>query len=123
VAADELVARAPGRKHEARERAAAFLKQFLAGGPRSADDIWQAAQKAGLSARTVQRAKNGLNIRSCRVQAEGKPVSYWLLPGQQLPAALSRDPEIDRLIAELERQFPPQPPLEQEELEGDDEED
>jgi hypothetical protein len=42
--------------------------------------------ETGLSARTVQRAKPGVGIRCRRVHVEGRFVSYWLLPGQQLPA-------------------------------------
>ena len=118
VTADELLAGAR-RDHGARDWATAFLEQFLAAGPRTADDIWQAAQKTGLSARTLQRAKKGLGIRCRRVHRDGRPVSYWLLRGQVLPAGASEDPEIDRLLAELERQFPPRTPLEEEDPDGD----
>ena len=118
LTADELLAGAR-REHGARDWAAAFLEQFLAAGPRTADDIWQAGQKAGLSARTLQRAKKGLGIRCRRVHRDGRPVSYWLLPGQQLPDGLSDTQDLDRLLAELERQFPPRTPLE-EDLDRDD---
>jgi hypothetical protein len=117
--ADELLAGPDHRRDGSRDRAAAFLEQFLAAGPRTSHDIWQAAQKAALPARTVQRAKQGLGIRCRRVTRDGKPVSYWLLPGQELPEGLSDSPEFDRLIAELERQFPPRPPLDDEDLDGD----
>ncbi len=93
-------------------------EQFLAAGPRASHDIWQAAQKAGLSARTVQRAKLGLDIRCRRVYAGGRPVSYWLLQGQELPSGPSGFPELDRLIAELERQYPPRTPLDEDDLDG-----
>jgi hypothetical protein len=117
--ADELLAGPDHRRDGSRDRAAAFLEQFLAAGPRTSHDIWQAAQKAALSARTVQRAKQGLGVRCRRVTRDGKPVSYWLLPGQELPEGLSDSPEFDRLIAELERQFPPRPPLDDDDLDGD----
>jgi hypothetical protein len=117
--ADELLAGTGPRRDGSRDRAAAFLEQFLAAGPRTSHDLWQAAQEAALSARTVQRAKQGLGIRRRRVSRGGKPVSYWLLPGQELPDGLSDCPEFDRLIAELERQFPPRPPLDDEDLDGD----
>jgi hypothetical protein len=90
------------------------LEQFLAGGPRTSHDSWQAPQKAGLSARTVQRAKPGVGIRCRRVCRDGKSVSYWLLPGQELPAALSDSSGLDPWLAELERQFPPRTPLDEE---------
>jgi AAA domain len=117
VTADELLAGA-ARDHGPRDRAAAFLEQFLAAGPRTVGDIWQAARNAGLSERTLHRAKKGLGIRCRRVHRDGRPVSYWLLPGQELPAGASDCPELDRLLAEMERQFPPRTPLEQD-LDGD----
>jgi hypothetical protein len=120
VSADELVARGARRVDNPRDRAAAFLEQFLAAGPRTARDVWQAAQKAGLSARTLQRAKPGLEIQCRRVQVDGRPVSYWLLPGQELPAG-GLDPELRRMFAELEKQFPPSTPLDEDDLEGSDE--
>ena len=88
------------------------IVRFLADGPRTARDVWQAAQDEGLSARTLHRAKPGLGIRSRRVHRDGKAVSYWLLRGQELPADPSADPELARLFAELERQYPPPTPLE-----------
>jgi hypothetical protein len=119
VKADELVARTRG-ENGPRARAAAFLEQFLAAGPRTVDDIWQAALKADLSERTLHRAKKGLSIRCRRVRCDGRPVSYWLLPGQQLPEGLSDTPDIDRLLADLERKYPSPTPLEAEDPDGDD---
>jgi hypothetical protein len=118
VSADELLAGASRRDDQPRDRAAVFLAQFLAAGPRSSHDIWQAAQKAGLSARTVQRAKSALGIHCRRVHTDGRPVSYWLLPGQELPAGLSGSCEIDRLLAEMEKRFPPRTPLDEEDGDG-----
>jgi hypothetical protein len=119
VSADELLGRGPRKEHQPRDRAVDFLQSFLAGGPRTSRDIWQAAQKEALaSARTLQRAKRGLGIRCRRVYVDDRPVSYWLLPGQELPAGLSRDPELDRMLAELEKQFPPPTPLDEDDLEG-----
>src|SRR5205807_1425532 len=46
VSADELLGGAARRQDAPRDRAAAFLEQFLAAGPRTSRDIWQAAQKA-----------------------------------------------------------------------------
>jgi hypothetical protein len=114
VSADELLAGAARREHEARDKAAAFLEQFLAGGPRTSHDIWEAAQKAGLSARTLQRTKPGLDIRCRRVYSDRKPVSYWLLPGQALPT----DSGLARWLAELEKQFPRPTPLDEEDVGG-----
>ena len=43
-------------------------------------------QEHGLATRTVKRAKEQLDIRSTYVRTDGERQSYWLLPGQQLPA-------------------------------------
>jgi superfamily II DNA or RNA helicase len=105
VAADELVARVPGRKHDARERAAAFLKQFLAGGPRSAEDIRQAAQKG----RWQSRGRGGtLAIRP------QPPSSGRCPPGDAMPSAAL--PQPGQIVRARQRQYlveevvaPPQP--------------
>jgi hypothetical protein len=98
-----------------RVEAADFLKKFLAGGPRTSQEIWQAAQKAGLTKRTLQRAKRSLDIRSVRVQVDGRPVSYWLLGGQELPAQHAEEAEFDRILRELEKMYPRMNPLDEEE--------
>jgi hypothetical protein len=114
--ADELLAGAGRRGQGPRDQATAFLTQFLAGGPRTARDIWEAAQKVALSARTLNRAKKGLGIRSRRVYADNQPVSYWLLPGQELPSEVAGSDEVSRWIAEMEKQYPPPNPLEEDDL-------
>jgi len=77
------------------------------GGPRTTKDIWEAAQKAGISDRTLQRARSGLEVRNQRVYEGGQQVNYWLLPGQNCPRGSTGDPVLDDMFAELERQFPP----------------
>jgi hypothetical protein len=118
VLADDLLA-GERRGQRPRDQAAEFLRQFLAGGPRTADEIWQAAQKVGLSARTLNRAKPVVGIRCRRITRDRRPVSYWLLPGQELPVEQSDTPELDRFLAELEKQYPSRSPLEDDEAEGD----
>ena len=114
LSADALLTRATPGVQGPRDKAADFLAQFLAAGPRTSRDIWQAAQKAGLSARTIERAKKGLGIRSRRVTTDGKTVSYWLLDGQELPEGLSDTPDLDRWLAEMDKQYPPPTPLDEE---------
>jgi hypothetical protein len=110
VSADELLGNGARSADGPLERAAAFLEEFLADGPRTADEVWQAALHAGLAERTVQRAKKMLGIRGRRVYKDSQPVSYWLPPGQD-PVHFTGDPELDRMLARLERQFPlPMPP-------------
>jgi hypothetical protein len=71
------------------QRACDFLETVLADGARTSREMGTLAQQQGLSVRTLERAKRALGIRSVRVRADGKQLSYWLLPGQQLfPANL-----------------------------------
>ena len=119
LAADDLLAGGPRQEDGPRDRATAFLEQFLAGGPRSAREVWQAAQQAGLSERTLRRARRGLGIRRQYVSQNGRPVSYWALPHQEFPGSRSGSPEFDRLIAELEKQYPPPTPLDDEDFDED----
>jgi hypothetical protein len=119
-AADALLAGDRHREHGPRDQAAAFLEQFLAGGPRTSREIWEAAQEASLSARTVQRAKRGLGVRCRRVQRDGRTVSYWLLKGQELTTEQAGVPDdLARFFAEMEKQFPPRTPLDEDEMDTD----
>jgi hypothetical protein len=97
-----------------RQRAAAFLSAFLAKGPRTARDIWNAARPQGLSERTLRRARRDLQARSTRVCVAGKNVTYWLLPGQELPAAVAPElppDDLEHWLKPLREQFPPASPL------------
>jgi hypothetical protein len=116
TSADQLLACAARAETVPRDRAAAFLEQFLAGGPRTSRDLWQAAQKAGLSTRTLQRAKRNLDIRCRRIYTDGRPVSYWLLPGQKAPSGLSDFPDVAAWLDQLEKEFPPRDPLDKDDL-------
>jgi hypothetical protein len=117
--ADQLLTGRGRAERNPRVAAADFLKKFLADGPRTSQDIWQAAQKAGLTKRTVQRAKHSLEIRSRRVQVEGRPVSYWLLRGQVLPTENAEDAEFDRMLQDLEKKYP-RNPLDEDNYDGRD---
>jgi hypothetical protein len=107
--ANELLAGKSRQQNNPRDQAAAFLEQFLAAGPRTSQEIWEAAVKAGLSKRTLERAKRGMEIRCRRVQVDGWPVSYWLLRDQELPAQFAAEIEFDRYIRELEKRYPRNP--------------
>lgn len=104
--ANVLLAHA-GQGPKPRDQAADFLEEFLAAGPRISQDIYQAAQKARLSKRTLQRAKRELGIRRRRVYQNGLPVSYWLIPGQELGPEHYDGHEIDSVLRELRRQEVP----------------
>jgi len=105
--ANNLLAGAANVDDRPRDQATVFLEQFLADGPRTSEDVWQAVEQAGIAPRTLERAKKDLDVRCDRMHKDGRPVTYWLLRGQKLPNNL--DPEIDRWFAELERQYPPIP--------------
>jgi hypothetical protein len=90
----------------------AQVRNSLAG-PRTSDDIWDAARKARLAPRTVQRAKPDVGIICRRVYLDGRLVSYWLLPGQKLVTGNADVDEVQHMLAELERQHPPRNPLDE----------
>ena len=69
TSSDELLAGAGRVERGPRDRAAAFLEQFLAAGPRTSRDIWEAAQKSALSARTTGR---GLPEPACDNSRPGR---------------------------------------------------
>jgi hypothetical protein len=110
LSADDLVG-VPRKQATPSNRAVAFLEKFLAEGPRTTKDVWEAAQKERLPKRTLQRAKAGLDISTERTNVEGRAVNYWALPGQTVPGSRTGCPELDQMIAELEKQFPPPNPL------------
>jgi hypothetical protein len=112
--ADELLAGSAYVEPSRHDRAAVFLEEFLAAGPRTARDIWEAAQKEDLSERTLRRAKDTLKIASRRVYRDQRPMSYWLLPNQELPDEFAAERQMDRWFAKLEKQFPQRTPLEEE---------
>lgn len=114
ISADDVLACAGHRGRGPRDLAATFLEQFLAAGPRTSRDVWEAAKKAALSARTLNRAKKELGIRCRRRHHDGQPVSYWLLPDQELAREPNGDPALDRLFADLEKKYPPHTPLDEE---------
>jgi AAA domain len=98
--ANELLM-AAGQKFRPRDEAAEFLEEMLADGPRRCSEIHKAAKKAGLSFRTVERAKKALGIRSQREYRQGEPVTYWLLEDQGLGAEHYDDYVVDQMIRKL----------------------
>jgi RecA-family ATPase len=90
--------------HEERSTAQAaqdFLRDMLFDGPRAVKDIRAQANEAGLSWRTVERAKATLGVRATREGEAGKRGGgawVWALPSIK-PATLSgwrRKPSVDR---------------------------
>jgi hypothetical protein len=111
-AADQLLARAglALSKGVPRERARDFLADFLEERPRTSVEVLEAGRENGLTRRTLHRARAELGVRTLSVWAEGKRLSYWLLPGQELPDGAKADPdevELEDLFAALRKQYPP----------------
>jgi hypothetical protein len=115
VTADSLLALPrSGPKSLPRDLARAFLEEVLADGPRSVRDIWHRAQEAGLSERTLRRAKHDLAVRPVRLRLNGRNATYWLLPEQDLPAALPPEtapPDLEEWLRPLRERYPPATPL------------
>jgi hypothetical protein len=115
VTADALLtpARRPGPNAERRDAAAAFLERVLADGPLPARQVWKVAQQEGFSFITLRRAKTHLAVASEFANVNGIPISYWLLPGQQLPATepQAEPDEVIERLRQLEEHYPPRSPL------------
>jgi len=114
--ADELLAGAARGAAAARalDRAREFLVTALAGGPRTSRELWDLAQDQHLGRRTLRRAKLNLRIRSVRVWADGKRLSYWLLKGQELPGSIPAEAvpaDLEQWLGPLREEFPPSTPL------------
>jgi hypothetical protein len=72
-----------------------FLDDLLAHGPVSRDTILRQARGAGLTLRTLERAKAALTIQSECKREDGRNVWYWSLPP---------DTETPRVLEQLWRQ-------------------
>jgi hypothetical protein len=108
--ANELVATVKSAtKGSPREQACDFLLDFLSKGPRTSREVWTASQEHRLAKRTLDRAKEDLDIRSVWVAGDGSPLSYWLLPHQQAP--VDEESDIEPWLAPLRKRFPPPTPL------------
>jgi hypothetical protein len=96
------------------DRALEFLADLLIDGPKTSREVWIAAQEAGLSQRTIERAKRELDIRSPRVMVDKKQICYWLLPTQKLgdtvPAGTA-PVDLEPWLEPLRKEFPPSTPL------------
>lgn len=114
LTADELLLGDSGSAAPAprRDRACDFLTEFLANGPRTSREIWQAARRQGLSARTLYRARQEVQARVQRV-ADGKSrLNYWLLPDQVLRVGpVADDTDLEPWLGPLRAKYPPSTPL------------
>ena len=79
LSVDDLLARPParpGRRDDERTTAAQFLERQLEGGPQAKSVILMAAEQRGISAMTLRRAAEKLEIIKFK---KGK-ISMWRLP-------------------------------------------
>jgi hypothetical protein len=63
-----------------RERAAQWLRQFLADGPRRAPEVIAAAEVAGVPLRTLERVKAAVGVVSEAKKHAGKVEWWWSDP-------------------------------------------
>ena len=90
ITANEAVRAQNGDSKSAISEAKVFLREELADGPKSPEDIKDAATSAGLAWATVRRAKNDLNIRSIK---SGLTDGWqWSLPEDAQPRAEDAQP-------------------------------
>ncbi|HEV3261680.1 MAG TPA: AAA family ATPase, partial [Gemmataceae bacterium] len=70
-------------QHSRLQEAVVFLRSFLGNCPRSATDVFKAAATAGITPMTLRRAKEKLDIYSCRQRYSYDGYWQWVLPGWQ----------------------------------------
>lgn len=81
-AAESQLATLPRCEPPAIYRAARFLERELEAGPVAFDQVVRRATEAGISPRTIRRAKARLGVRSIRTPkgADARYASWWALP-------------------------------------------
>ncbi len=107
LTADALVGAGPRpAKVSSHQRACDFLNAFLADGPRTAREIWDAGVRDGHTKRTLQRARKELSIQVEWQADEQGAKTYWLLPGQSLPIPGELEPWLRPLLDAYPRRSP-----------------
>jgi hypothetical protein len=74
------------------QEAQTFLQDLLAPGPLCAGDAKKAAQKAGFAARTMDRAKKALGIKSEKLGFGAGAEWVWVLPTDSASTTLAANP-------------------------------
>jgi hypothetical protein len=78
--ADELVLAAPRHHGEALAEAVKLLRDLLEPAPVSCDEVTRRARAAGISERTLDRAKDKLGVVSQQCRRHGHSLWFWCLP-------------------------------------------
>jgi hypothetical protein len=103
-----------------RDRAVAFLQEFLRDGPRLSRDIYEAAREHAFAERTLLAARKKMGARFKAVWRNGNRYHYWLLKGQEVPADPDPEPvsdsiaEFRKALDEQIKKFPRPCPLDEE---------
>ena len=116
MTADGLLARRrPAGPLKPGERARAFLRQILAGGPLTADEVLRRVREEGLSVKTVRNVTDQAGVCQVWGGLNGRPTSFWMLSGQSLPPGVtprSTAEKLDELLGPALDDFPEPNPLE-----------
>jgi hypothetical protein len=84
VTADDLVLAPHRPRGEALPQAMTFLTELLRAGRVPSDDVYRQARAAGISVRTLERAKVELAIESRKVTCDDRTIWYWTPPNDPL---------------------------------------
>lgn len=78
LGADDLCGGGPPTRagQRTRGRAAEWLREFLANGPRRSTEVYEAARLAGFADRTLNRAKEAVGVRSEAIK-QGEQLEWW----------------------------------------------
>ena len=113
-ATDLLASARPTPPDRPRALARAALESFLRSGTHTSREVWDFARDQGITEKTLRRAKEDLEVRSMRVWANGRRLSYWLLKDQDLPENLTADPnepDLEPWLAPIRADYPDPTPI------------
>ena len=99
VTADDLVLASQRSLGESLRQAIAFLEELLRAGRVPSDDVYRQARAAGISDRTLKRAKAELAIGSQKVTCDDRTTWYWTPPND--PLSLSPEEAHRQLLEEF----------------------
>lgn len=74
-----------GKGAPATEDAKDFLMEVLADGYATSKDVQDAAKMAGVSAGTLQKAKDELKITTKHYKGDARLLYWWIMPGREVP--------------------------------------
>jgi hypothetical protein len=107
--ATQLLAR--GSRSLACDRAMQMLEEMLRDGPRTANDLWDAARQQHIGIKTVEQAKSLLNISSSLLYHDGRRHWWWFLPHQGPPGAADDPYSLEPWLKPMRDKYDPQCPL------------